>query len=233
MSGTRAGASTDDRDHGGLLALGRAFGIAVDPAQVVALRTYGDLLFSWNARINLTGARSWTALVAEHLPDAFALARTLTEAAQVLDVGSGGGLPALPLAILRPTLAIHLAEPIAKKGAFLRTAIRDLGIGGRVRLLPIRVDEAFSPPRGPYDAAFSRATLPPREWLELGSKLVVPGGRVFALTTAEIARDLAPRGSRGSTEPSPRDVFHRYLEGRRVLVERNVPRGTGPSTAPA
>src|SRR5262245_43256369 len=69
-----------------------------------ALLAYGRLLLSWSARINITGARSLRELVTEHLPDAFALASRIGEGEpRIVDVGSGGGLPAIPLAILLPS----------------------------------------------------------------------------------------------------------------------------------
>ena len=93
-----------------------------DDSQVAALSSYAESLLRWNARINLTAARSIDVLVNEHFPDAFALARRLEQPARAIDVGSGGGLPAIPLALLRPGLTVELCEPIAKKAAFLRTA---------------------------------------------------------------------------------------------------------------
>ena len=105
-----------------------------DVGSVDGLLRYCDLLLTWSARINLTAASSVEVLISEHLPDAFALASRLDGAAAGVDIGTGGGLPAIPLAVLRPALTIELCEPIAKKGAFLRTAIRELGLEGRVRV---------------------------------------------------------------------------------------------------
>jgi len=145
------------------------------------------------------------ALVTEHFPDSFALARKLEQQARVVDVGSGGGLPAIPLALLRPGLAITLVEPIAKKVAFLRTAIRELGLGDRVSVHVGRGEAVARETPRAFDVAISRATLAPARWLVLGPKLVRAGGRVFALTTA----DALPE------EPN-REV---YFDGRRALIE--------------
>src|SRR6187397_2962725 len=82
-----------------------ALGAPCGPAEREALFTYATLLMTWNARINLTGATSLADLAEEHLPDAFALAARFPDpqpSRTVIDVGSGGGLPALPLAVLRP-----------------------------------------------------------------------------------------------------------------------------------
>src|SRR5262245_10579524 len=101
------------------------------PAASPELDRYLALLLQWNAQINLTAARTREALMRDHVPDALALSE-LIEAGSLVDVGSGAGLPALPLALLRPALRIRLVEPRAKKAAFLRTAVRELGLSARV-----------------------------------------------------------------------------------------------------
>lgn len=182
-----------------------AWNTACDDAQLAALLSYAESLLRWNARINLTAARSMDVLVAEHFIDAFALARKLEQPARVIDVGSGGGLPAIPLAVLRPSLSATLVEPIAKKAAFLRTAIRELGLGDRASVHVGRGEAIAKETPRAFDVAISRATLAPARWLPLGAKLVRPGGRVFALTTA----DALP-------EQPGRDI---YFDGRRALIE--------------
>jgi 16S rRNA (guanine527-N7)-methyltransferase len=180
-------------------------------AQREAIARYAALLLTWTARINLTGAVSLEDLAAEHLPDSFALASRLRETGSLvaIDVGSGGGLPALPLAVLCPNLSLRLLEPIAKKAAFLRTAVRELGLGPRVTVETRRV-QAVAP--GTYDVALSRATFPPRSWLGIAAELVRPGGRVFLLAGA-VADWSAPPASLRTTGQWP------YLGERRWLVE--------------
>lgn len=189
-----------------LTSLAAEWGVPCDPAQAEQVDAFMALLLTWNARINLTGAHSRDGVIAEHLPDAFALASRLPAPAAVVDVGSGGGLPALPLAILRPTLSISLVEPIAKKVAFLRTAVRDLGLGTQVTIVLGRGEQLATASPARFDVAISRATFAPAAWLVLGRHLVRPGGRVFALAAP---RDLPPGG------PPPL----LYGGGRRALVE--------------
>jgi 16S rRNA (guanine527-N7)-methyltransferase len=188
--------------------LADAWTFRCDESQIRALASYAESLLRWNARINLTAARSIDVVVGDHFPDAFALARKLEQPARAIDVGSGGGLPAIPLALLRPQLTLELCEPIAKKAAFLRTAIRELGLGGRASVRVGRGEtvagEIAAGTTRPFDVAFSRATLAPEKWLALGTRLVRPGGRVFVLATADALPKLADR-----------DV---YFESRRVLI---------------
>jgi 16S rRNA (guanine527-N7)-methyltransferase len=187
-----------------------AWSVSCEPAQRDAIARYASLLLTWTARINLTGAVSLENLAAEHLPDSFALASRLSDAGALstIDVGSGGGLPALPLAILCPNLSIRLLEPIAKKAAFLRTAVRELELGARVK---VETKRAQTVAPATFDVALSRATLPPRAWLPLAAELVRPGGRVFLLAAADEAPP--PPASLSSVGQWP------YLDGRRVLVE--------------
>lgn len=190
-------------------AMAAAWRLGCDDVQVAALASYADSLLKWNARINLTAAHGVDQLIAEHFPDAFALARKLEHPARVIDVGSGGGLPAIPLALLRPNLSVVLVEPIAKKAAFLRTALRELDLGARTSVRIARAETiARETPRA-FDVAISRATLAPDKWLALAARLVRPGGRTFALTAA----DALP-------EHPAREL---YFDGRRALIEVCAP----------
>jgi 16S rRNA (guanine527-N7)-methyltransferase len=177
-------------EAGSLEDLARAWAIPLDGAVRDRLLAYARLLLKWGERINLTGARSVAELLSEHFPDAFALAIRLVAAhpgggEAIVDVGSGGGLPVLPLALLRTSSQFTLFEPIGKKVAFLRTAVRELGLGSRVKVVPaaLRPQDATAGPV--FDVALSRATFPPAEWLSLARRLVPPGqgGRIFALTS--------------------------------------------------
>jgi 16S rRNA (guanine527-N7)-methyltransferase len=162
-------------------ALSAFFRVPVAPAQCALIERFCDLLLTWNERINLTGARSLDDLLSEHLPDSFALSCLVSEGDSVADVGSGGGLPALPFALLRPDALVTLFESRAKRQAFLRTALRELDIRSA------SVAGQFSPPlpgHERFDLACSRATFPPAEWLRLGCGSVRPGGRVVVFDAA-------------------------------------------------
>jgi 16S rRNA (guanine527-N7)-methyltransferase len=205
-------AAGDERTHELVRALAAEWSFHGDAAQIGALSSYVHSLLRWNARINLSAARSVEAVVTEHLPDAFALAQKLDGAERLIDVGSGGGLPAIPLAVLCRRLTVELVEPIAKKAAFLRTAVRELGLGDRVSVRVTRGEamaEALpADPSAAFDVAISRATLPPHKWLALGRRLVRPGGRVIVLTTPDVLPELPGRTI--------------YFDGRRALIEVRV-----------
>jgi 16S rRNA (guanine527-N7)-methyltransferase len=157
-----------------LQAVAGQFDFQLEPPVVAGLLRFVDLLHTWNARINLTGARTVAAIIEEQLPDSFALARLVPAGARLVDVGSGGGLPAIPFGLLRRDVALTLTEPRSRRRAFLATALRELGL-----VAQLRQERAEALPPGAFQGASARAVLPPVEWLEAGLRLVEPGGQVF------------------------------------------------------
>jgi 16S rRNA (guanine527-N7)-methyltransferase len=153
-------------------------------AQEGLVARYFDLLLVWNGRINLTGAGSVGDLVDGHLPDSFALSRLVPPDARVADIGAGGGLPGIPLAIVRPDCHVTLVEPRAKRVAFLRAAVRELGLGAAVT--HGRLEAAGS---AAFDVADSRATFDPATWLQAGRRLVREGGRIVVFASREVRRE--------------------------------------------
>ncbi|WP_394844415.1 class I SAM-dependent methyltransferase [Pendulispora brunnea] len=148
------------------------------------LRTWLDLLVTWNAKHDLTAARSEGELLDLMLADAFALSKRLPERARLVDIGSGAGAPGLALALIRPDLEVTLVEPLAKRVSFLRTVI------GAIGRLDVKVHHGKAAALGgaTWDIALSRATFAPPEWLAVGRTLVEPGGSVWVL----LAREEAP-----------------------------------------
>jgi 16S rRNA (guanine527-N7)-methyltransferase len=150
-----------------------------------------DRMVEWNVRIDLTAARSTGELVDLMLADALVLSDHLPRHAKVVDVGAGAGAPGLPLAILRPDLAVTLVEPLAKRTAFLRTVLAAIGRERTIEIVATKGEPLAGTGRT-FDVALSRATLAPDEWLGLGARLVPGGGDVWVLLAKEgpPARDL-------------------------------------------
>lgn len=106
------------------------------------LGDYLDLLVKWNARTNLTSIREPEEIVQRHFGESLFAARHLPECSTLLDLGSGAGFPGLPIQLLRPEIAVTLAESQGKKASFLREAVRTLGLksevwAGRVEAMPL------------------------------------------------------------------------------------------------
>jgi 16S rRNA (guanine527-N7)-methyltransferase len=181
--------------------------VALTESQARRLAAFGDLFLRWNEKINLGGVITPTGLVEQHFLDAFAAARFVGPMDSVVDVGAGGGLPAIPLALLRPQATFELYEPTTKKVAFLRTAIRDLALGVYVTVRQARLEDPLPLSiLARFDVATSRATFPPGRWIDLGRRLVRPGGRVVVFGTDE---EVPGR-------PDAAEIY-RYAPNRRLL----------------
>jgi 16S rRNA (guanine527-N7)-methyltransferase len=159
-------------------------GVALE-SRAADVVTWLTRLQEWNARIDLTAARSPEELVDLMVADALVLSTRIPPGARVVDVGTGAGAPGLALALMRPDLRMTLVEPLGKRAAFLRTA---LGSAMRSDVTIERARGDALEGRRAWDVAVSRATLAPQEWLDLGVTLAAPGGSVWAL----LARDEAP-----------------------------------------
>jgi 16S rRNA (guanine527-N7)-methyltransferase len=161
----------------------REWGFSVEERRVKKVGAFLELLLQWNAKVNLTGANSAGELVGEHLVDSFALSTLVPKGASVVDVGSGGGLPAIPFAVLRPDCRVTLVEPRAKRTAFLATAQRLVGDAAGLALVRGRHEDVAP---GSFDVAMSRATFPPGDWLAVAASLVRPGGSVVVLASGRV-----------------------------------------------
>jgi 16S rRNA (guanine527-N7)-methyltransferase len=163
----------------------RILGATVAPTARAAVETWLGRLRDWNARIDLTAARTPEELIDLMLADALVLAGMLPRGVRVIDVGTGAGAPGLALALLRDDLQVTLVEPLAKRTSFLRTVIGAVGRGD-ISVERARGESLSS--RREWDVAISRATLPPEAWLDLGTNLVAAGGDVWVL----LAKDAPP-----------------------------------------
>ena len=137
------------------------------------LAAFAAELVRWGSRMNLVGSTEPAALE-RHFADGLAAAEGLPRAARVVDLGSGAGLPGIPLALARRDLRITLVEIREKRLAFLRHAVRELGLSVEVREGSIE-----TPPPEPFDFALLRAVAPPARSLELGARWVSPAGEVW------------------------------------------------------
>ena len=102
--------------------------IELPPDRVALLDRYARLLWDWNEKLNLTRHTDYEKFVSRDVVDTRHLAQLLHHAESVLDVGSGGGVPGLLLAILRPDFQVHLTEATGKKARVLENMIQELGL---------------------------------------------------------------------------------------------------------
>ncbi len=165
-----------------------ALGLILPDGAESRLLDYLALLTKWNRVYNLTAIREERDMVVQHLLDSLVVLKQLPDATAVVDVGSGAGLPGIPLAIARPQVAVTLVEPVQKKCAFQQQAKIQLGLGN-VSIICGRVETM---PRPEADVVvISRAYAELVEFISTSGHLVGLGGRLYAmkglLPHAEIA----------------------------------------------
>src|SRR3954447_27006767 len=141
------------------------------------ISVYQRLLLTWNEKINLIGPEAKEHLD-HHIAEALAAAEILKPSGDVLDFGSGGGLPAIPMAIASPAATFHLVEADQKKWAFLKHVVRECGLNAVVYGDRLSRALARFPPSLRFSLVTSRAVGRPEEWVPSLAAWMEPGGRV-------------------------------------------------------
>jgi 16S rRNA (guanine527-N7)-methyltransferase len=156
--------------------------------QEAVLARYGELLAG--SPHNLVSRAARGEVASRHIPESRAVAATLPgPGGRLLDIGSGGGLPGLVVAIVRPDLDVHLLEATGKKAQFLREAAEELQV-------PVTVHEGRAEVlgRGPLANSFeivtARAVAPMGRLVGLAAPFLAPGGRLHAIKGARWATEL-------------------------------------------
>lgn len=169
-------------DMGRLLRAGASeIGVRLSDGQVEAFLQYVHLLLKWNRRVNLIGTDDPSEIVIRHVIDSLLFLEVFPAGfpLRVIDIGSGAGLPGIPVKIARPEDTIVLVESRAKKAAFLREAVRLIRLPG-ITVHEGRIEEIAGDPEhcGRYDVVVMRA-VSPEDWLGTALRLARGGGRVI------------------------------------------------------
>ena len=168
--------------------------LALTDEQVGRLDAYLTHLLETNQQMNLTAVRdadaAWRRLIIDSLTALPWLAAVPAEA-RVIDVGSGGGMPGIPVAIARPDLQVTLLEATGKKAKFLESCVAKVPLPN-VKVLCSRAESAGQDKahRQQYDAAVCRAVGPMRELLEYTLPLVKVGGVLLAMKGPSLEKEL-------------------------------------------
>ncbi|MET0224838.1 MAG: 16S rRNA (guanine(527)-N(7))-methyltransferase RsmG [Dokdonella sp.] len=173
MSDRRAPDS--DRLQLSLVAGLAALQLDLPEAAIGRLLDYLALLTRWNATYNLSAVRDPLEMVTRHLLDSLAIAAHVS-GATLADLGSGAGLPGIPLAIVAPQRAVSVVDSNGKKTRFLRAAVRELKLDN-VRVVESRVEAV----EGIFDCITARAFASLAEMLAWGGRLLAPEGVWLAL----------------------------------------------------
>lgn len=174
----------------------QAAGIQMDESLDRRLNAYIELLLRANERMNLTRIQTREEAEVRHVGDALTLLPLIASGRQRLaDVGSGGGVPGIPLAIARPDLRVTLIESTRKKAAFLRDAIHELSLEN-VEVADVRAEElAHSERRETFAVVAARALASMNVLAEWCLPLVKTGGKLLAMKGEKAAAELASSGS--------------------------------------
>lgn len=169
-----------------------ALGLALPQETVDRLLAFGELLLKWNKVYNLTAIRSPQEVITHHLLDSLAVLPHLKRVSRLADIGSGGGLPGVALAIVRPGLVVSSIETVGKKASFQQQAKIELGLGN-FSVLNKRVEQvqAQGLPGGAAEGVISRAFSSLADFVNLSGHLLAEGGALYAMKGAHPADEIA------------------------------------------
>lgn len=157
------------------------FGASIEDAQ-----RYVQILATRGLEWGLIGPGEVDRLWERHVFNSLAVIDQIPHGSFVIDVGSGAGLPGIPVALVRPDLRITLLESLLRRSNFLEEVVKELGLGDRVRVVRGRAEE--HPER--YDVAMSRAVAQMPKLIEWCSPLLAHDGRIIALKGASVPEEL-------------------------------------------
>lgn len=208
----------------------RALGLELGDEQIARLVAYSRLVLQYNTLTNLTGARSLRTFLIEHVLDSLSILLVCEPEPPVIDVGSGAGLPGIPIAIARPNAKVKLLDTRAKRVEFLHT------VTGRLDLQNVEVikGSALGPASkalvGTGGTVLLRAVAPALKAFDLGAGLVKGGGSIvlYQGPVARPGRELVWRGRASGFQPwSSVEVAVPGLDSKRHLwYARKGPRIT-------
>lgn len=221
-----------------------ALPVSLTAAARTAIDDHVRLLLAWNQAINLTAITEPAKVALLHVVDsltALPVVGVRRGSARLLDLGSGGGYPGIPIAAAVPDAEVALVESIGKKARFLQAAIEVAHLGGRVTVVGARAETLATPIRRgelePFDAVTARAVGSLADLVALAFPLLVDGGRLVAWKrgdmTAEIKAATLAALPLGGARITIRSTAVPGLEGHvLVIIEKPAPRRPRASPRP-
>jgi len=167
------------------------FGVMLSEKQLCLFDVLLEGLWSWNRRMNLTGISEKRQMIIKLFLDPLVALPYLSPGGTVLDIGSGAGIPGLPLKIGRPELEVHLLESKAKKISFLKDMIRKLGLKG-IEACQGRAEQKDDLPTlfHFYDIVTVRALAPLKKTINICYSYLEPGGLLVTFKGSNVDREI-------------------------------------------
>lgn len=187
----------------------RDLGVPLTSDHLDSLEIYLEELCAWNRKMNMTGLKSRERMIVELIADSLVPVPFIPEKGLYLDVGTGPGIPGIPIKVLRPGLVTELLEPRARMNTFLRHVIRQAGLSG-IRPVRGRIEKDPNLLRpGGYSLITSRAVAGLAKVLDWCAPYLAPGG-VFA-------------GFAGRDADAELERAQGVMERESLRVERDLP----------
>lgn len=168
------------------------FNVSATPSMVEFLAFHASEMLFWNKTTNLTAITDPFEVAVKHMIDSAAALPLVAPGSSVLDLGTGGGFPGIPLKILEPSLNVTLIDASRKKVSFLKHVIRTKSLKGieafHARGEDLAGDDAF---RGRFDVVISRAFSALDVFVPMALPFLTPGGRIVAMKGREIDQEEA------------------------------------------
>ena len=190
----------------------RLLGVEIDEGVTAQFSVHASELIRWNRKINLTAITDPRDIAIKHFIDSLAPSKRIPDEARVLDIGSGGGFPGIPLKILKPFLSVLMIDSARKKVNFLKHVLRTLDLE-HIEALQIRAETLSKDPEfaNSFDVIISRALSDLAPFLKNALPLLAPQGTILAM--------------KGKTDPEeldavraniPQDLYSLEIENYRL-----------------
>ena len=187
------------------------------PERIENLGAYAEMLRTRGIEWGLLGPREAGKVWSRHISNSLALVDVLGRGTDVADVGSGAGLPGIPLALCREDLRVTLLEPLLRRHNFLTLAVEELGLGERVRVERLRAEDCDET----FDVVTCRAVAPLEKLLKWTTPMFFPGGELLALKGAGAEEEIEAARKRLDKCGMTAQVLHVYaapgIEGTRAI----------------
>jgi len=160
----------------------RTLGIKIDEAVTIPFSIHASELITWNRKMNLTAVTHPRDIAIKHYLDSMAPAAFIPEGVRLLDIGSGGGFPGIPLKILKPSLSVLLIDSVRKKVNFLKHVVRTLRLSN-IDVFQIRAENLIKDPpcANSFDVVISRALSDLAPFVKTALPLLAEQGKIIAM----------------------------------------------------